>query len=288
MTDIPDTPHPAKFSAPILEVIDSILVDLDFPDTGTILDPFAGVGGIHTLGDGAWNTFGVEIEPEWAAQSARLGPTWCGDFFKLPIKPYYDAQIEAMWTAGYNWPGTWDAVITSPTYANRMADNHNAQERCKVCMATGIVSATRAEELVGTKAQQQPGKCIPCDGQGHRVYKRMTYRHQLGRTLSDNNSGGLPWGVGYRWFHQKAWKRVVTECLSSVGEELFILNVKNHIRLNRVVDVVGWHRNYITKRLGIVLIADHEVDAKGMRMGENHEARVDHEHVMVFKGFRED
>ena len=49
---------------------------------------------------------------------------------------------------------TFDMVVTSPTYGNRMADHHNAK-----------------------------------DGR-----RRITYTHNLGRTLTPGNSGAMQWG----------------------------------------------------------------------------------------------
>lgn len=144
------TPHPAKFSDSIMEKIGAVLEDeLDYG--ATILDPFAGVGGVHDFSD-RWMTVAVEIEPEWAAQSAERGTTWCGDFFE------------------FEWETSFDAVVTSCTYGNRMADNH------------------------------QPS---PDD-----TSTRITYRHKLGRQLTANNSGGMQWGGKYRRFHETAWARV--------------------------------------------------------------------------------
>lgn len=136
-------PHPAKFSKPILKELDRIICTYSL---WTILDPFAGVGGIHTL---MANTIGVEIEPLWAQAHPR---TIVGDALQLPFK----AQ-------------SFDAVITSPTYANRMADHHEAK-----------------------------------DGS-----RRMTYRHTLGQPLQPHNSGQLQWGAAYKAFHLKAWREVM-------------------------------------------------------------------------------
>ena len=74
MTDAPS--HPAKFSDEILAEIGRTLVRLDVAPRAWIVDPFAGVGRVHEL---AWPTFGIEIEPEWAATNKR---TWCGDSTK--------------------------------------------------------------------------------------------------------------------------------------------------------------------------------------------------------------
>ena len=95
------TPHPAKFSSSILPVIDDLL-----GDAISVLDPFAGVGLIHTLSHR--DTYGIEIEPEWANQHPR---TQVGNALRLP----FPAK-------------TFDAIATSPCYGNRMADHHNAKD----------------------------------------------------------------------------------------------------------------------------------------------------------------
>lgn len=104
--------HPAKFSTSVLEAALKVLDEREF--SGTILDPFAGTGRVHELGslvmkpDGTYvlrNTYGVELEPEWAALSPY---TAVGDATKLPV----------------HWTGIWDCVFTSPPYANRMADKY--------------------------------------------------------------------------------------------------------------------------------------------------------------------
>lgn len=95
--------HPAKFSASIIVAIDELLLERSFE--GRILDPFAGVGGIHVFHDprGRRWTTGVELEPEWAHEHVR---TRVGNATRLPP----------------SWTGAFSAVITSPPYGNRMAD----------------------------------------------------------------------------------------------------------------------------------------------------------------------
>ena len=72
--------HPAKFSEPILvAMFHRIAGEQQDRDAELyVLDPFAGVGGIHHLKSampGRVETFAVELEPEWAAQAALLGET---------------------------------------------------------------------------------------------------------------------------------------------------------------------------------------------------------------------
>lgn len=147
--------HPAKYSKKILETIEYLLDK--YQGTGTVLDPFGGVGGIHSLRKlPQRETLAIEIEPEWARISAELGPTITGDFLD-PGEPN-----------PFSYDGTINAVVTSPTYGNRMADHHEAKDDSK----------------------------------------RNTYRHTLGRELSAGSSAGLQWGDEYKSFHEKAWAKV--------------------------------------------------------------------------------
>ena len=133
--------HPAKFSDSVLETIDRGL-----GDAVAVLDPFAGTGRVHDLDR---DTTGVEIEPEWAAKHPD---TIQADALDLPFGA-----------------GSFDAIATSPTYGNRMADHHNARDNSQ----------------------------------------RNTYRHTLGHELDPHNSGQLQWGPEYRDFHVKAWTEAV-------------------------------------------------------------------------------
>lgn len=92
--------HPAKFSDPILEIM-AKLVNPEW----VLLDPFAGTGRIHEL---PCETWGIEIEPEWASCHPR---TLVGNALCLPFRN-----------------ASFDAVATSPTYGNRFADAHNARD----------------------------------------------------------------------------------------------------------------------------------------------------------------
>jgi tRNA G10 N-methylase Trm11 len=138
-------PHPAKYSPALYPVFARMLKGCT-----RLLDPFAGVGGIFKLAP--WlpgcEIQAVEIEREWATAHPQ---TTLGDALALP------------WPDGY-----FDAICTSPTYANRMADHHNAR-----------------------------------DGS-----RRHTYRHYLGRPLHPNNSGAMQWSEAYRALHVKAWAEV--------------------------------------------------------------------------------
>jgi tRNA G10 N-methylase Trm11 len=134
--------HPAKYTDVLLPVMAAML-----RGRTRILDPFGGTGGAFALEqwvDGA-RVDCVELEPEWAAMHPR---TTLGNALALP------------------WPdGTFDAICTSPTYGNRMADHHAAKD----------------------------------------ASKRRTYAHTLGRALHPDNAGAMQWGDAYRAFHVAAW-----------------------------------------------------------------------------------
>lgn len=140
------TKHPAKYSD---EVLSTILKSIyDRLDSGSaILDPFAGVGGIHFLYP-KYQTVGVEIEQEWADEHPM---NICGDSTEL--SKMFDPQ-------------SFDAIITSPAYGNRMSDQYQGDAKNS---------------------------------------KRYTYRISLGRELSDNNGAKFNWSKNYRELHSKIW-----------------------------------------------------------------------------------
>lgn len=92
--------HCAKFSDALLPVAVEMLKR---PRVSLVLDPFAGTGkGVDYLRSAGFTAWGIDLEPEWADLSSYVMQ---GDALAL------------QWPAGY-----FDAVFTSPTYGNRMAD----------------------------------------------------------------------------------------------------------------------------------------------------------------------
>lgn len=208
--------------------------------SGVALDPFAGVGRIHDLASETLRTIGVEIEPEWAAAHPD---TMVGDSRSLPF------DDDSM-----------DAIVVSPAYGNRMADHHEARERCRACGGSGLAEG---------------GDCDKCGGEGRRKYRRITYRHYLGRPLADGNSGKLQWGEAYRDLHRQVWAESV-RVLRPGG--IFILNVSDHVRNGEVMPVSQWHTQTLTD-LGISWEQLSQVKTPRMRYGSNAHLRVDHEEV---------
>jgi hypothetical protein len=135
---------------------------------------------------------------------------------------------------------TIEVVCTSPTYGNRLADKHNASD----------------------------------------PHLRRSYTHDLGRPLTDNNSGGLQWGEAYRAFHAIAWAEALR--VLRVGG-LLIVNIKDHVRDGQVQLVSMWHTACITT-LGAVYRPDlsRAVTTPSMRAGTNSDLRVAHEYVVAF------
>jgi hypothetical protein len=135
--------HPAKYTDALLLTMAQML-----KGRRRILDPFGGTGKVflleHWLPDAQIEA--IELEPEFAAINPR---TRVGNALYLP------------WGDGY-----FDAVCTSPTYGNRMAD-------------------TTFSSSKGNTWQ--------------------TYTCKIGRKLHPDNSGAMDWGDKYRILHVAAW-----------------------------------------------------------------------------------
>lgn len=87
--------HPAPYADKLLPLLGALLAGCD-----AVLDPFAGTGKLRKVCPQATL---VEIEPEWAVMGGAL----VGDALALPFED-----------------DLFDAICTSPTYGNRMADQY--------------------------------------------------------------------------------------------------------------------------------------------------------------------
>lgn len=209
-----DVKHPAVMSPQIMAACKLFLPDRRCK----ILDPFAGLGTTATLLP-EHDVVGIEIEEEW---SDCHPSTVCGDAKDV---------IPTL--------GKFDAVLTSPTYGNRMADDFEAKDSSK----------------------------------------RITYRHKLGRKLSEGTSSNLYFGKKnkkYENFHKDIWYLCI-EALNSGG--VFILNCKDFIALGEVKKVTQWHVDCLTE-MGMNFNEAVKVPSRGMKYGANHNVRVDYENVV--------
>jgi SAM-dependent methyltransferase len=144
------TRHPARYSDALMSVLAAALVGC-----ATYLDPMAGTGRAVELATPGQRVYLNEIEPEWGWQAAghpALAAITIGDARTLP---YPDECFEA--------------IVSSPTYGNRMADH----------------------------ADWAPGRI------------HYTYKGHLGRALTDGNTGRMQWGHAYRETHRAIWAEAV-------------------------------------------------------------------------------
>lgn len=216
--------HPAPFSEAVMQVVESQLPKA-VPPPARVLDPFAGIGRVHGLQKLGYDTYGIEIEPEWAAAHKD---TQEGDARALPFLD-----------------GTMHAVVTSPTYGNRMADHHRAK-----------------------------------DGS-----KRTSYTHNIReltddpeRELADGNTGKLyAWNADYWQLHEGAYAEV-DRVLADDG--IVVLNTSDFIRKGQVIRVTGGH-HALFGQMGYRLVAAFKVPTPRMGFGANGSARVQFEDVAI-------
>lgn len=242
------TDHPAKWSRPVLDAIAEIAVDQFGLASGPmVLDPFAGMGRARleeAISATSADVTGVELQPEWGDDL-----TVTGDATDLPA----------------GWTGAFAAIITSPTFGNRMADHHDAADPCGGCNGSGIV--------VGST-------CMRCKGTG--LSWRNTYAHSLRRQGADlipGSAAGLQWGPAYRELHRDA----MTEMIRVVREDgLLVVNMSNHIRAGVEQLVVEWWLAELLYRQ-CSLVEVRRVATRRQRHGANAEARVAGEVVMVLR-----
>ena len=143
--------HPAKYTDSFICIFAEIL-----KGQKKILDPFAGTGKIALIKDFGFcgEIYANEIEPEWIKPNK----------YNCDVITTEDAEF-LQYTDGF-----FDAICTSPTYGNRMADHHIAK-----------------------------------DGS-----KRNTYTHCIGRQLSDGNTGKMQWGPEYMEKHERIYKHLAS------------------------------------------------------------------------------
>lgn len=126
-----------------------------------------------------------------------------------------------------------DAIAVSPCYGNRLADSHDAKDPST----------------------------------------RHSYTHDLGRKLTEGNSGVMPyredqkWTAPYRVFHQLAWVEAA-RVLRPDG--MFILNCSNFFANKTEQFVTQWHVHTL-RQLAFKVCQIEEVETPRMRYGANRE-----------------
>jgi hypothetical protein len=143
-------------------------------------------------------------------------------------------------SANMDWAidGMFDSICTSPTYGNRMADHHEAKDSSR----------------------------------------RITYKHYLGRNLSEDNTGKMQWGGVYREKHMQIYK----ECSRVLKiDGLMVVNISNHIRRGEEIDVSKWHKDALIS-LGFVLKNETKIHTPRMKFGSNSRKRTEFEYIYTF------
>lgn len=115
------TPHPARFSDPILAHLVRFLLETQTDEPRRLVDCFAGTGRIHELSDHVPNllTYGVELEREWADQHPRN---------RVGDSRHLTDVCRAEWGME---PGSVDVFATSPSYGSRVADLYDGRDGSK-------------------------------------------------------------------------------------------------------------------------------------------------------------
>ena len=139
--------HSAKYSDVFIPIFADLLKDCE-----VVLDPMAGTGKLAMIKEFGFRGKVVcnDIESEWKNGEDYLVDEWhCSDASRME------------WAED----NTFDAICTSPTYGNRMADNFVSKD--------------------GTR--------------------RITYRHYLGHELKEGNTGYMQFGDKYREKHREIY-----------------------------------------------------------------------------------
>ncbi|MEM9465276.1 MAG: hypothetical protein AAGA90_07870 [Actinomycetota bacterium] len=160
MTDTELKSHPATFTPAIADMITLLINHENRP--GPVLDPFAGIGTIHTLG--RRDTISVELEHEWAIQAHRTRL----EHDTLAAYEANSLDIYDMISVRHQPAG----IVTSPAYGNRMADQYDGRDgSTRATYATSLGRACSA----GSGAALQWGP----DYRGFHTRHIEAWRHLL-------------------------------------------------------------------------------------------------------------
>lgn len=220
MIEKKEVKHPAVYTDSFIPIFAKHLNGFS-----NVYDPFGGTGKIALIKEHGFNgeIYCSEIEPEWTNQYDGVDYWFICDSAKTSfIKNEF-----------------FEAICTSPTYGNRMADHFEAKDSSK----------------------------------------RITYRHGLGRKLTDGNTGKQQWGNSYKNKHIEIYNELF-RVLKPEGT--FILNISDHIRAGKIIEVSKWHKEAL-ESIGFNLIESISVPTRRMGFGENSHLRVQNENIFIFK-----
>jgi hypothetical protein len=240
-----DMSHPARYSKPILDIFAEILIErYPFPLGRPVLhDPFAGTGErLHELcnrPEMLWFYSGTEIEPAFI-RAPGIFPGDSRDPLTYPPFRHPTETSQAGWL-----------VVSSPVYANGMADSHFAQDG----------SRRRNYRKAKAEITGDPGAELHPENMGNYGYRG---------TSRDGKSR-----------RRAAYWRIADEAVQCWGTaSLVLLNVSDFLS-GGVVEphVDDWKA--LLRRHGWVNQIDVPVGTPRMRDGANADQRVAHEVIVV-------
>lgn len=237
-----DQHHPAPFSASIMDVLAELI--RDWP--GPILDPYAGIGRVHELGRD--DTWGIEIEEPWADAHER---TIWGDSSTARLALF--SPPGGVCISGRHIPEP-KAIVTSPDYGNRMADQY-----------------------LGTPEEQRKR------AEHGETPRRRSYAISLGRKVSEGSSARYAFGEAYKAQHRRIFTAVTSVCLPDAKLALnvsdFYKTLSSGAEPQRIHVVSFWVE--LIAELGWVVEGLIPVGTRRFRDGANSDLRVDEETIVV-------
>lgn len=261
---------PAKYTPAI---IDTIVLELRsrLITSGTVLDPYAGIGGIHKLREHlpGIHTIGMEIEPEFAACSEGV---YVGDSAQLGKVIPRDQLDDVV------------AVVTSPDYGNRLADQYlgSDNEKCRVCNGRGWVptveflNAHPGDWTLADVHEDQRVGCTGCEQTGKAKSKRMGYAIAMGRKSSPGSGTRHQFGTKYRSLHLGVLGAVVEAVNPGT---LLVYNVSSSLDTAGYRPVMEWWLTSIARCANIQALVPIETPRLGF--GANHDRRAHAEHLII-------
>lgn len=265
--------HLARYSVELLPVLAAEVFAARDTDNRwlRVLDPMAGTGERLREMDTQWRKWAAETGDidDVIVRGVEIETAW--DNIDMSIVEHGNAMdLRANFR-----PGSFEAIVTSPTYGNRYADHHNNRDtkECKRCKGSGSTH----EDASGEAVTLHP--CPACEGAGRVLSTRRSYRHNLGEELHPENTGQMQWGDDYRRIHLHVLCDIY-DLLVDGGR--FVLNISDHIRGGEIVEVSDWYVKRC-KEIGFKNVGRRYIGTPRDRgTGNGANLRVDAEQVITF------